>query len=35
MSRTATKTQEAVTDVVLNDTAVANMEKAQDLAAIH
>ena len=35
MSRTATKTQDAVIDVVLNDTAVANIEKAQDLAAIH
>ena len=35
MPRITTKTQEAVTDVVLNDTAVANIEKAQDaLAAI-
>ena len=33
MSRTATKTQEAVTDVVLNDSAVANIEKAQDAVA--
>lgn len=30
MSRTPTKTQEPVTDVVLNDNAVANIEKAQD-----
>ncbi|WP_218241543.1 hypothetical protein [Comamonas fluminis] len=35
MSRTATKTQEPVTDVVLDKNAVANIEKAQDLAAIH
>ena len=33
MSRTAIKTQETVTDVVLNDTAVANIEKAQDAVA--
>lgn len=33
MSRTATKTQEVVTDVVLNDSAVANIEKAQDAVA--
>lgn len=33
MSRTPTKTQEPVTDVVLNDNAVANIEKAQDAVA--
>ena len=34
MSRTATKTQEPVTDVVLNENAVTNIEKAQDALAI-
>lgn len=34
MSRTPTTTQEPVTDVVLNDNAVANIERAQDALAI-
>lgn len=33
MGRTATKTQEPVTDVVLNPTSVATIEKAQDAVA--
>ena len=34
MSRTATKTQEAVTDVVLNENAVAVIEQTQDALAV-